>query len=336
MVKELLDTGVIRQSNSPFSSPIVMVKKKDGSWRIILDNRILLKEGVTSVNISPYRYPPTQKDAIEAMVKELLDTGVIRQSNSPFFSPIVMVKKKDGSWRIDNIFLSLFWQSLFKMFKVQLCMSTAYHPQSDAQNKVVNKSVETYLRCLTMERLKELMKWLSLAEYWYNTNFYNSIKTTLFEVLYGQTSLIHTPYVAKDSSVELVDRTLQAREQVIPMLKFHLKAAQDRMKSYAEKKRSDRNLQQEILVTELQNQNNGQMVGGNLANRFNRYGRLTKLEFPRFNGDDVKGWIYRCNQFFHLDNVVENHKVGIASIYLYDKALDWHRNFERRIGLEVT
>ncbi|GKE00806.1 hypothetical protein Tco_1388789 [Tanacetum coccineum] len=44
--------------------------------------------------------PPTQKDAIEVMVKELLDTGVIRDSQSPFSSPVVMVKKKDGSWRM--------------------------------------------------------------------------------------------------------------------------------------------------------------------------------------------------------------------------------------------
>ncbi|GJS01327.1 reverse transcriptase domain-containing protein [Tanacetum coccineum] len=63
---------------------------------------------------------------------------------------------------------------------------------------------------------------------------------------------------------------------------------------------------------------------------------LTKLDFPKFSGDDVKGWIYRCNQFFQLDNVADNQKVKIASIHLHDKALDWHRNFERRNGLEVT
>ncbi|GJR24075.1 retrovirus-related pol polyprotein from transposon TNT 1-94 [Tanacetum coccineum] len=40
------------------------------------------------------------KDAIELMVKELLESGVIRTSQSPFSSPIVMVKKKDGSWRM--------------------------------------------------------------------------------------------------------------------------------------------------------------------------------------------------------------------------------------------
>ncbi|GKD87302.1 hypothetical protein Tco_1358456 [Tanacetum coccineum] len=52
------------------------------------------------MNVRPYRHPPTQKDDIESMVQELLDTGVIRPSNSPFASPIVIVKKKDNTWRI--------------------------------------------------------------------------------------------------------------------------------------------------------------------------------------------------------------------------------------------
>nr|GEX16395.1 retrotransposable element Tf2 [Tanacetum cinerariifolium]GFA96258.1 retrotransposable element Tf2 [Tanacetum cinerariifolium] len=93
---------------------------------------------------------------------------------------------------------------------------------------------------MTGEKPKEWMKWLSLAEFWYNSNFYNSIKTTPFEVVYGQLAPIHIPYTPKDSSVELVDRTLQAREQNIALLKFNLKATQDKMKSYADKKSSDR------------------------------------------------------------------------------------------------
>jgi hypothetical protein len=52
------------------------------------------------VNIRPYRHPPVQKDAIEVMVRELLNSGVIKPSQSPFASPIVMVKKKDNSWRM--------------------------------------------------------------------------------------------------------------------------------------------------------------------------------------------------------------------------------------------
>ncbi|GJU59756.1 putative mitochondrial protein [Tanacetum coccineum] len=45
-------------------------------------------------------YPPNQKDTIEAIIKELLDSWVIRPSNSPFSSLIFMVKKKDSSWRM--------------------------------------------------------------------------------------------------------------------------------------------------------------------------------------------------------------------------------------------
>ncbi|XP_071688259.1 uncharacterized protein [Rutidosis leptorrhynchoides] len=61
------------------------------------EHRIPLKDGTFPINVRPYRNPPAQKDAIETMVAELLDTGFIRASQSPFSAPILMVKKKDGS-----------------------------------------------------------------------------------------------------------------------------------------------------------------------------------------------------------------------------------------------
>ena len=42
-MQELLDSGVIRHIQSAFASPIVMVKKKDGSWRMCVDYRQLNK-----------------------------------------------------------------------------------------------------------------------------------------------------------------------------------------------------------------------------------------------------------------------------------------------------
>ncbi|GJS69656.1 hypothetical protein Tco_0702497 [Tanacetum coccineum] len=71
----------------------------------------------------------------------------------------------------------------------------------------------------------------------YNTNHHSSIDTTPFEVVYGQPLLVHVPYVGGESKVDAVDKTLIAREAAIELLKFHLRRAQDRMKSHADRNR---------------------------------------------------------------------------------------------------
>ena len=63
------------------------------------DHEIPLIPGARPVNIRPYRYPPALRDEIEKQVSEMLQQGIIQPSASLFSSPVLLVKKKDGTYR---------------------------------------------------------------------------------------------------------------------------------------------------------------------------------------------------------------------------------------------
>jgi hypothetical protein len=62
------------------------------------DHTVNLFPDTQPINCRSYRYSPFQKDEIEKQVKEMLQQGTVISSVSPFASPVLLVKKKDGSW----------------------------------------------------------------------------------------------------------------------------------------------------------------------------------------------------------------------------------------------
>ena len=78
---------------------LVFEAPSDRPPRHLHDHRIPLQPNTEPVSVRPYQYPYYQKTEIERMVKELLQSGLIRPSNSPFSSPVLLVKKTDGTWR---------------------------------------------------------------------------------------------------------------------------------------------------------------------------------------------------------------------------------------------
>lgn len=63
------------------------------------DHHIHLLPNSQPVNIKPYRYPHFQKEAMTNLIADMLKEGIIRPNTSPYSSPVLLVKKKDGSWR---------------------------------------------------------------------------------------------------------------------------------------------------------------------------------------------------------------------------------------------
>ncbi|KAL0462682.1 UNVERIFIED_CONTAM: hypothetical protein Slati_0155800 [Sesamum latifolium] len=54
--------------------------------------------------------------------------------------------------------------------------------------------------------------------------------------------------------------------------------------------------------------NRGQYAG---ANVYHIPTKCSQVEFPRFNGEDLRGWIYRCEQFFDVDETPFDAKVCV-------------------------
>ncbi|KAH9298821.1 hypothetical protein KI387_030503, partial [Taxus chinensis] len=64
------------------------------------DHAIQLIPGSQTPNIKPSKYPYSQKSEIEKMVQEMLKACIIRPSQSAYSSLVVMVRKKDETWRM--------------------------------------------------------------------------------------------------------------------------------------------------------------------------------------------------------------------------------------------
>ena len=85
----------------------------------------------------------------------------------------------------DVKFLSYFWKTLCAKLGIKLLFSMAYHPQTDGQTEVTNRTLSALLRVLIKKNIKEWEECLPIAEYAYNHTRHLTTGKSPFEVIYG-------------------------------------------------------------------------------------------------------------------------------------------------------
>jgi hypothetical protein len=68
----------------------------------------------------------------------------------------------------------------------------------------------------------------------------------------------------------------------------------------------------------------------NLVNKSNN--QLTKMDFPKFEGENVEGWTCKVEHLFAIDATPEQYKVRYAIVHLEGIALLWHQSFVQSRG----
>ncbi|KAF2289731.1 hypothetical protein GH714_038384 [Hevea brasiliensis] len=84
--------------------------------------------------------------------------------------------------------------------------------------------------------------------------------------------------------------------------------------------------------------NRGQSSNTTARNRFNSpnphsWHHSTKLEFPRFDGNDLETWLLKTEYYFEVVNVLPESRVKVAALHLEGKAILWHQGYVKIKGL---
>ncbi|KAG5003627.1 hypothetical protein JHK86_027766 [Glycine max] len=176
----------------------------------------------------------------------------------------------------DPLFVSRFWQELFKLSGTTLRMSTAYHPQTDGQTEVMNRVIEQYLRAFVHHRPSTWGHFLLWAEWSYNTSTHSATGMSPYEVTFGKKPPNIPQYLVGDSRVEAMDTWLTIRDTMLQSLMKKLQKPQQRMKDIADKKRRDVDFAEgDSILVKLRPHRQSSVSGG-------AYTKLTKRFYGPF------------------------------------------------------
>ncbi|KAL0559359.1 hypothetical protein IC582_003968 [Cucumis melo] len=157
---------------------------------------------------------------------------------SQYGVPVSIVSDRDPR------FTSKFWPSLQKAMGTGLNFSTSFHPQTDGQSERTIQTLEDMLRACVLQLKGSWNTHLPLMEFAYNNNYQSSIGMTPYEALYGRPCRIPVCWNEVGERKLVGPELVQITTNNIKLIRENLGKAQDRQKSYADKRR--RNLEFQV------------------------------------------------------------------------------------------
>ncbi|GJZ75753.1 putative reverse transcriptase domain-containing protein [Tanacetum coccineum] len=137
----------------------------------------------------------------------------------------------------DSRFTSRFWQTIQEVLGTRLDMSMAYHPQTDNQSERTIQTLEDMLRACVLDFGGSWDVHLPLVEFSYNNSYHSSVRCAPFEALYGRKCRSSIMWAEVRKGQLIGPEIVQETSEKILHIKDRLKAARDRQKSYADKRR---------------------------------------------------------------------------------------------------
>ncbi|GKC61027.1 putative reverse transcriptase domain-containing protein [Tanacetum coccineum] len=175
---------------------------------------------------SAHFLPIKENDSLEKLARLYLNRIVARHG-----IPASIICDRDGR------FTSNFWKSFQKALGTDISMSTAYHPETDGQSERTIQTLEDMLRACVIDFGKGWVKHLPLAEFSYNNSYHASIKAAPYEALYGRKCRSPVCWAEVGEAQLTGPELIQETTEKIVLIKQRMQAAQDRQKSYADRKR---------------------------------------------------------------------------------------------------
>ncbi|GJZ52856.1 putative reverse transcriptase domain-containing protein [Tanacetum coccineum] len=175
---------------------------------------------------SAHFLPMRENDPLDKLARLYLNRVVARHG-----IPASIICDRDGR------FTSNFWRSFQKALGTDISMSTAYHPETDGQSERTIQTLEDMLRACVIDFGKGWVKHLPLAEFSYNNSYHASIKAAPYEALYGRKCRSPVCWAEVGEAQLTGPELIQETTEKIVLIKQRMQAAQDRQKSYADRKR---------------------------------------------------------------------------------------------------